>query len=888
LADWLHSVQEALPHSAASPASPVASAALKAGAGKTPTVDLAAFGLDPSLLDDPVVSDDDGDAGDDAAHDADPFDEAMFAKQLAVAGSKSPGAKKTTAASPTDAVDMAHIDSVLNDDPDADVHVELSEAELHDPDLMAELAELTGMSLDDVHAAHEEAPHPPTPAKPAATPTKSAATPTKSAATPAKSAALGVHELEQRCSAIEAELAQKKKDTLAEKRAGNVEKAKSLLLVVKQLQATLDQHKQMLAAAGGAPAVAEPTTPKPSADAKAKADAEHAKQAAEAKAKAEAEHAKAAAEAKAKADAVAAAKAKADAEARARADAVAAAAAAKAQADADAKSKADAAAKAAAAAHPVVPDVPADGDDDDPEDMLKSLGLDPSLLGDLDLPQDDDDDDNDAGEDDDDFDHEELAKLAAVKPPAADEHHAAAPPPYVKPAASAVPTAAAAPVAAVAQKAPAVAADNGATRRSQLAAIRLRLTAEIARLNEQAIAAKKAGDKEAALALMRDRKPFQVASDYCDECEKDAQLLLPVARDVTTITKQVIVNKDIFDDQLEIEFVRATNLKAPAGVTVDEMQTYVYAELALPVDDVPSPQKIYQKPPVQGGASPKLDYKCYVKIDRKKSFAKFCERRRMYIDLFHYRAMWKHALIGRCEMQLSDLISKAESVQKAPIKDDKGRKTDGELEFVLRLKRPLVGDDVRETKTTRFVVELPGDAAHRAASTATAAAATAAPASRAASTPANRTASVGKGLAPAKTASAGKAPAAAAAAAAAAAKSGDGDDDDDDDGLPNPAELVSFEVLTVAIADLQKRQAAKKTAAVGDMLEELQFKVMMLQQQVQLGVMSQDKYVASVTKRIELDKALALEAKKAGKQKQAIEYMRRVKVMQKELSGETV
>ena len=854
---------------------------------------MAAFGLDPSLLDDPVVSDDDGDGDHDDAHDADPFDEALFAKQLAVAGTKSPGAKKTTAASPTDAIDMAHIDSVLNDDPDADVHVELSEAELHDPHLMAELAELTGMSLDDVHAAHEEAPQPHTPAKPATTPAKPATTPAKSATTPVKPAALGVHELEQRCSAIEAELAQKKKDTLAEKRAGNVEKAKSLLLVVKQLQATLDQHKQMLAAAvshaGGAPAVAEPTTPKPNADAKAKADAEHAKQAAEAKAKAEAEHARAAAEAKAKADAVAAAKAKADAEARAQADAVAAAAAAatKAKADADAKSKADAAAKAAAAAHPVVPDAPADGDDEDPEDMLKSLGLDPSLLGDLDLPQDDDDDDdnnNEAGEDDDDFDHEELAKLAAVKPPAADELHAAAPPPYVKPTTSAaVPTAAAAPVAAVAQKAPAVAADNGATRRSQLAAIRLRLTAEIARLNEQAIAAKKAGDKEVALALMRERKPFQVASDYCDECEKDAQLLLPVARDVTTITKQVIVNKDVFDDQLEIEFVRATNLKPPAGVTVDELQTYVYAELALPVDDVPSPQKIYQKPPVQGGANPKLDYKCYVKIDRKKSFAKFCERRRMYIDLFHYRAMWKHALIGRCEIQLSDLISKAESVQKAPIKDDKGRKTDGELEFVLRLKRPLVGDDMRETKTTRFVVELPGDAAHRTAATATAAA-TAAPAgaSRAASTPANRTASVGKGLAPAaaKTASAGKAP------AAAAAKSGD--DDDDDDGLPNPAELVSFEVLTVAIADLQKRQAAKKTAAVGDMLEELQFKVMMLQQQVQLGVMSQDKYVATVTKRIELDKALALEAKKAGKQKQAIEYMRRVKVMQKELSGETV
>jgi hypothetical protein len=99
--------------------------------------------------------------------------------------------------------------------------------------------------------------------------------------------------------------------------------------------------------------------------------------------------------------------------------------------------------------------------------------------------------------------------------------------------------------------------------------------------------------------------------------------------------------------------------------------------------------------------------------------------------------------------------------------------------------------------------------------------------------------------------------------------------------LPNPGELVSFEVLTYYIAALQK---LKKTPEVADLLEELQLKVALLQQQVQLGVLSQDKYVAQVKARIELDKKLALEAKKAGKQVQAVDYMRRAKVMQKELS----
>ena len=34
----------------------------------------------------------------------------------------------------------------------------------------------------------------------------------------------------------------------------------------------------------------------------------------------------------------------------------------------------------------------------------------------------------------------------------------------------------------------------------------------------------------------------------------------------------------------------------------------------------------------------------------KRSFAKFCERRRLYFEIWHNRPMWRDTLIGKCEI----------------------------------------------------------------------------------------------------------------------------------------------------------------------------------------------------------------------------------------------
>ena len=82
--------------------------------------------------------------------------------------------------------------------------------------------------------------------------------------------------------------------------------------------------------------------------------------------------------------------------------------------------------------------------------------------------------------------------------------------------------------------------------------------------------------------------------EYCERCESDPLLLLPRAREEVSVTQQKLVNSSIFDNQLEVEFIRATNVKLPSNIAPSDFRAYTYAEIALP-GEVPSMQKIHQK-----------------------------------------------------------------------------------------------------------------------------------------------------------------------------------------------------------------------------------------------------------------------------------------------------
>lgn len=88
--------------------------------------------------------------------------------------------------------------------------------------------------------------------------------------------------------------------------------------------------------------------------------------------------------------------------------------------------------------------------------------------------------------------------------------------------------------------------------------------------------------------------------------------------------------------------VKATQIAPPAGYAT--LDTYVYVELPFP--DAVALQKLQMKPPVAGSLDPVYNWKCVATIERKKSFAKFCERRKVYFEIWHARFL-KHLLIGK-------------------------------------------------------------------------------------------------------------------------------------------------------------------------------------------------------------------------------------------------
>jgi hypothetical protein len=70
-----------------------------------------------------------------------------------------------------------------------------------------------------------------------------------------------------------------------------------------------------------------------------------------------------------------------------------------------------------------------------------------------------------------------------------------------------------------------------------------------------------------------------------------------------------------------------------------------------------------------------------------------------------------------------------------------------------------------------------------------------------------------------------------------------------------------------------------------DLHEELAFKMQMLQTQVQFGALSQEAYVAQLNKRMDMDRERAKEVNRAGNKSLALRYIRRVKIMEKELAS---
>jgi len=389
-----------------------------------------------------------------------------------------------------------------------------------------------------------------------------------------------------------------------------------------------------------------------------------------------------------------------------------------------------------------------------------------------------------------------------------------------------------------------------------------------------ALKAKKEGNKKDAIELLKKSKELDgqisLLQNIRDHPSKPAAPTVKVEEVEKEIER---VNKDVGPNELKLSVESMTGLML-AGYT--QLNCYVYAEVKMLEEGVMT--KVQSNP--VAGSDPKMDFECAIPIERNRATARFFEKKKLTIQVYHRRgALLKDVLVGRFILDLSPLLNKVESEQDCPvlrIENKRPLTPNSSAHVVVKLFKPLLGKDVVKIKEKTIVfdppLEMPKDvpAAKPAPAPTSKGAAAAAPAPVPAS----------KGAAPAQPAAKpASAPAPAAAGGAVAELLEKAED---------PARYVSLEVLQYELDQSKAKLAAAKKAKKpsGDLemrAEMLQESIETLTMNVDIGILSPEQYVASLKKAVIEEKQLATQLNHAGQKEAALDCLRRKKMMEKEL-----
>jgi hypothetical protein len=111
------------------------------------------------------------------------------------------------------------------------------------------------------------------------------------------------------------------------------------------------------------------------------------------------------------------------------------------------------------------------------------------------------------------------------------------------------------------------------------------------------------------------------------------------------------VNSDLNENELELKIIKCKNLKSGAD-------SNVYIFVAFPIPSAEAPQKC--QTPTANGSNPTYDFTHKFHIERKKSFNLFCERKKVFLELFQYRFMLPDVQLGKAELKLNTLLTKSQ------------------------------------------------------------------------------------------------------------------------------------------------------------------------------------------------------------------------------------
>ncbi|KAJ3036005.1 Coiled-coil and C2 domain-containing protein 1B [Rhizophlyctis rosea] len=373
-------------------------------------------------------------------------------------------------------------------------------------------------------------------------------------------------------------------------------------------------------------------------------------------------------------------------------------------------------------------------------------------------------------------------------------------------------------------------------------------------------------------------------------------------------------------DELEVGIVRAYGLSSREVAGAD-IESYVNFDVGWPEE---GGEGKGDTPVVKKTVNPEYGFTKKIKIERTKGFQRYLERKKATFDVYHYRGVLfglagKKVSLGRATVKIDALLNKCEVHEVVELVDPNNprRSMGGKLEIHIKLRTPLLKRDVTKKQEKWVVLDLGGAAGGTSTAAAAAAAAPTTPqparaaapkvatGAKAAASPATavttptqpsaKTPSPQQPKPAAQPQQAAKPAGAtqpttspASATAAAAGAGGAADADELEMRFLSPDYIISNQVLEHEHNQILAQIAAaqKERKSVDDLMDrktQYQIRMNLLVTLVQAGSLTMSDYIKKVKEAITSTKSAALTFKKAGKLELAKQAMTRIKLMTDEV-----
>jgi len=292
-------------------------------------------------------------------------------------------------------------------------------------------------------------------------------------------------------------------------------------------------------------------------------------------------------------------------------------------------------------------------------------------------------------------------------------------------------------------------------------------------------------------------------------------------------------NEDLKDTELEIKILSCKNLNP------DNTSSHIY--LLFPYPNSES----FQAASSCILTNSDINYSMKFSIERKKSFQIFCERKKISLELYQRKLLLLSNLLGKGEIRLSALLDKCQFIENVEIKA--GRKVLCVLEIELRIRNPLLKKDL-EKFVEKFVIidEKPNSSDN------------------------------------VSTEEKKKFPETSLSSVVS---------ETEEDYLNNIDNIISNDVLEWELNSLTskmdsfKQKNQEPPEELSDKKSALEFKLNLLQTQASTGQLDQEKYLVQLKEKILFEKSLANKLSKSNKKVLAATFLRRVKIMEKEVEA---